>query len=61
MSSYICPTCSHEVEGFHDCKKIIKQEVKNCGCKIITKEGFANLYSVYIEKFEYTITCDKHK
>lgn len=58
---YFCLTCEKNVEGFHDCKKIIKQETKDCGCKIIIKEGFADIGSVFIKKFKYTTSCDKHR
>ncbi len=57
---YKCGTCEQIVSGFHDCKKITGTIVKDCGCKIITKRGFKDVYSVFIEDFEHLVPCFEH-
>ena len=60
-NTYKCSSCENEVDGFHDCKKIISEEIKACGCKIVIKEGFDTLTSCCRGQFEYTYPCAEHK
>lgn len=60
MFEYICKHCDKNVKGFHNCKKTISTEIKECGCRTIVKEGFRDIYSIYIETFTYLIPCVYH-
>lgn len=49
MFEYICKYCDKNVNGFHNCKKTISTEIKECGCRTIVKEGLLYLYrDIYI-------------
>lgn len=58
---YVCETCDKRVNGFHHCRKVVEEETKECGCRIVVEEGFEDLFSCFIERFEYLYPCAAHE
>lgn len=55
-----CPHCAQMVYGFHDCKKVLSVDVRECGCKYTRKYGFEDLFAVFQQEFIYFDPCEKH-